>query len=67
MVLQNLESVLRERNLKSCTSQFGPEGASYLDQQVEVQVGAPRIFLAFILESSAFLQIDTLHQESAML
>ena len=47
-VLQNADSVLLVRNLKSCIKEKRDEkmteSLTYLDEEVRVEVGAPRVY-----------------------
>lgn len=64
-VLQNLASVLLERNLKSYTEEkiklnVSRLGVTYLDKKMLIKILAPRVFLALVFNSTSFNQIDSL-------
>lgn len=59
MVLLKPEPVLLARNLNNCNVFRVLE--TYLDEQVNIEVGAPRILLVLIFNSTLFNQINSLH------
>ena len=76
MVLQKLESVLLERNLKSCAKKdavskmmnersMGPV-FTYSDKQVLIKILAFAVLLILLLNSASFIQVDTLHTRIQM-
>ena len=68
MVLQKLLSVLLERNLKSCDRQTSQNKKSagmrmdgtYPDEEVLIKILAFRVLLGLVLDSTSFVQIDSL-------
>ena len=76
MVLQKLESVLLERNLKSCaqkrsgerggtTIEIGGEieSVTYSHEQVLIKILASAVLLVLLLNSASFIQVDALDSE----
>lgn len=61
MVLVKSESVLRLRKRKSWNTL---ENATYLDEQVHVQVLAPGVLLVLVLDASFFNQVNSLQTQS---
>jgi len=73
IVLQKLESVLLERNLKSCTDEKTVLSGlnvdcramlvTYSHEQVLIKILAFRISLVLLLNSATFVQVDTLDKK----
>jgi hypothetical protein len=59
-VLVKAESVLLERNLNSCRRKLIKYGRTYFDEKMDIEVGAPRVFLVGVLYSSSFDEINSL-------
>jgi len=72
MVLQNLESVLLERNLKSCTCEKGQGMVRFVHEQSDeityphekmlIKILAFRVLLRLFLYSASFIQVDALNE-----
>ena len=72
MVLQNLESVLLERNLKSCTCEKSQgmvrfvheidDEITYPHEKMLIKILAFRVLLRLFLYSASFIQVDTLNE-----
>ena len=64
-VLQNLESVLLERNLKSCEGHKAintPEVGTYSHEEMLIKILAFGVLLGLLLNSASFIQVDTLKE-----
>ena len=74
MVLQNLESVLLERNLKSCTCEKSQgmvrfvheqnDEITYPHEKMLIKILAFRVLLRLFLYSASFIQVDTLNKRA---
>ena len=77
MVLQNLESVLLERNLKSCTCEKSRDMVrfvhvdpspndeiTYPHEKMLIKILAFRVLLRLFLYSASFIQVDTLNKRA---
>ena len=70
MVLQNDESVLLERNLKSCTEIGRCEthrSPTYPHEKMLIKILAFRVLLGLILNSASFVQVNSLDTRTPQL
>lgn len=63
-VWQKAESVLLERNLKSCKHDK-PKESTYSDEEVEIKIVAPGLLLVRVPNSSSFHEINTLQESQS--
>ena len=68
IVLQNFESVLLDKNLKSCRTQDGVSGSAvtYPDEQVLIKILAFRVLLGLVLNSASFNQVNSLPTQTTL-
>ena len=74
MVLQKLESVLLDRNLKSCAKRKmlndmsfkNLSSVTYSHEQVLIKILALAVLLILLLNSAPFVQVDTLQKHTQM-
>ena len=68
IVLQNAESVLLHKNLKSCNQKKLVSTScsnTYLDEKVLIKILASGVLLGLVLYSTSLDQIDTLKHENS--